>query len=479
MHQLIRKITSSIKSLFGKRQVSPFVGFFELGQDLHSFNQSAVNTAIIERKSKTTIERILSEQLISSKIQFTLQIGLVNENFYFWYRSTSADNWLNIYAGETFYFRTLAFKKQLIDYIRQHLQLKSDRRLGRLVSQITNFFYKVPEVVAISDLLRNHPRMQGETLHFLLNATNQDLNNIRRQISHIGKGHLNRGRILNPRFPKLEPLRTQLFAAMICDGHLNKRRCLHYTEKDSDRLQIVKHLISKLGDVEFSERKHSNGCTRLNLPAIIGRLLECWGMPVGDRAILNIGLPHTILKANREIKRKYLQELIPEEGSFISRDNCFRWSRTAVLDARIKSEEYSFTPRISHKHIRIISEFGNQTQRSYGKIKSKKLIRLIWGRLKNLKDSEKADLANDAKVLWKIVLANPPKLMKDEVALCNSLGIGIPYNPVVINLFDAGRVSVTWHATTASTTDGIKWALQALPHDKRKRIEVENFLATI
>ncbi len=65
------------------------------------------------------------------------------------------------------------------------------------------------------------------------------------------------------------------------------------------------------------------------------------------------------------------------------------------------------------------------------------------------------------------------------MALCNSLGIGISYNPVVINLFDTGRVSVTWHATTASTTDGIKWALQALPHDKRKRIEVENFLATI
>ena len=65
------------------------------------------------------------------------------------------------------------------------------------------------------------------------------------------------------------------------------------------------------------------------------------------------------------------------------------------------------------------------------------------------------------------------------MALCKSLGIEISNNPVVINLFETGRVSVTWHATTATTIDGIKWALQALPHDKRKRIEVEKFLATI
>ena len=65
------------------------------------------------------------------------------------------------------------------------------------------------------------------------------------------------------------------------------------------------------------------------------------------------------------------------------------------------------------------------------------------------------------------------------MALCKSLGIEISNNPVVINLFETGRVSVTWHATTATTIDGIKCALQALPHDKRKRIEVEKFLATI
>ena len=97
MHQLIGKITSNKKSLFDNSQDSPFVGFFELGQDLHSFIQSAVNTAIIEEESKATIERILSEQLISSKTQIKLRIGLINGNFYFWYRNISADNWLNIY----------------------------------------------------------------------------------------------------------------------------------------------------------------------------------------------------------------------------------------------------------------------------------------------------------------------------------------------------------------------------------------------
>lgn len=460
-------------------QVSPFVVFFELGQHFHALYQQTTNITKAGKENKSYIERILSEKLISSKMHFTLRIGLINTVLFLWYRKTCPDDWLNLFARETFYFRTHAYKKQLIDKSRKHLELKSDRSLSRLVSQITDFSYKIPKLVAISDLLRNHPRMQGETLHFLLDAANQDLNNIRRQISHIGKGHLNRGRILKPKFPLIEPLRTKLLASMICDGHLNKRRCLHYTEKDPDRLRIIKCYIKELGDVEFSELQHSNGCTRLNLPAIIGRLLERWGMPVGDRAILNLGLPHTILEANHEIKRIYLQELIPEESSFITRDNCFRWSRTAVLDAGPKSEKYSFVSKIGQKHLAIISKFGSQTQRSFGNNQSRKVIRLIWGHLRTIADSEMKGFAHDAKVLQKVVLANPPKLMRDEVALCKSLGIEISNNPVVLNLFETGRVSVTWHATTASTTDGIKWALQALPHDLRKRIKVEKFLASI
>lgn len=81
-----------------------------------------------------------------------------------------------------------------------------------------------------------------------------------------------------------------------------------------------------------------------------------------------------------------------------------------------------------------------------------------------------------AKELQIIIFTNPPKLLEDEINLCKSLGIEITHRPVVINLFDSGRVSVTWHATTASITDSIKWALQALPNDRRKRIEVEKFL---
>ncbi len=85
---------------------------------------------------------------------------------------------------------------------------------------------------------------------------------------------------------------------------------------------------------------------------------------------------------------------------------------------------------------------------------------------------------NDAKKLKTIVLTNPPKLLEDEVNLCKSLGIEITHNPVVINLFDSGRVSVTRQATTASITNSLKWALQALPNDRRKRIEVKKFLSS-
>ncbi|MHA2405958.1 MAG: hypothetical protein ACXACH_04320 [Candidatus Hermodarchaeia archaeon] len=391
----------------------------------------------------------------------------------------SSDSWLNIFAHEMFYFRSLHFKKLLIDMARQHLQMRSDRELGRLIGRITEFKHRIPKVCAITDLLRNHPRMQGETIHFLLDATNQDLNEIREQISHVGKGSRKRGRVLNPKFPKIEPLRTQLLASMICDGHLNERRCLHYTEKNSDRLKIVKQFLTKLGDVEFSELVHSRGCTRINLPAIIGRLLEYWGMPVGDRTISNNGLPHTILKAENEIKRIYLQELIPEEGSFITRDSCFRWSRTIVLKAGVKAKKYSFKSKLSRKDVKLISTLGKATQISFGTDEVRKVIRLIWGDLKRLASSERKSLANDANELRKIVLANPPKLLEDEVELCNSLGIEIRYNPIVINVFCTGRVSVTWQATTASIADGINWALQALPHDKRKRIEVKRFLARI
>lgn len=423
------------------------------------------------------IEHSLNERLQLDMEYHEICIGSVNDTLYFWRRDINSDSWLNIYANETVYFRRLGDKQHLIDETRCHLGIKSDRSLGRLINQITRYPRKVPQIHVISDLVRNHPRVLGETLHFLLDASEQMLADIQTQIFHIGKGHLGRGRILNPRFPPIEPLRTRLLATMFCDGHLNVRRCLHYTENNPERREIVLKLVKQLGDVEYSI-VNNRGSIRLNFPAVLGRLLEYWGLPVGDKVLQNIGLPPTITRGSPTLKRIYLQELIPEEGSFISRDSCFRWSRSVVLISGPKGEKYDFKPKINEECIQLISKFGTPMKCTFGGDKARTVIRLIWGTLLDIKESRSKLISDTAEKLEKKVLSTPPQLLEDEVALCKGLGIEISHGPVVVNSFESGRISVTWHAVTASIADSVLWAKLAPPRDERKRALVDEMLSS-
>lgn len=70
-------------------------------------------------------------------------------------------------------------------------------------------------------------------------------------------------------------------------------------------------------------------------------------------------------------------------------------------------------------------------------------------------------------------MANPCKLIYDEVELAKSLGIEIDLHPNRVNIFEeTGRVSVQWVARTIGYDAAIRWALLAPPNDKRKRASV-------
>ena len=74
---------------------------------------------------------------------------------------------------------------------------------------------------------------------------------------------------------------------------------------------------------------------------------------------------------------------------------------------------------------------------------------------------------------------NPCRLLDDEVRLARSLGISMSKRIKEINIFNSGRVSVTWYVRTRKQEDTINWALLALPAAGYKRKEVKRWLALL
>lgn len=219
--------------------------------------------------------------------------------------------------------------------------------------------------------------------------------------------------------------------------------------------------------------------TEIQYPKIIGQLFEQWRMPIGDRAIQNMGLPTNITQGNRDIKIAYIREFIPEDGSFDSGDDIkgrFRWARTVVLDAGPKNDMYGPVSQLTKENRDLIRQYGTEKTVFFQPDIPSTHIRLSWKTLQELKDSQVPQERKTAERLIKIIEGNPSNLLEDEKRLCESFGFRIRRKPVAICLWSSRRTKLIWEAGTANISSALKWAHLAPPNDTRKHAKVEDWL---
>lgn len=407
-----------------------------------------------------------------------LRIGIINSILYIWEKDENPDNWLNIYAGEHFHFHSPKAKRNLVETIRRHLLIQK-QGLSRLISLLNNrqttTYHPASRIQALH---YRHSYLLGSSLHFLLDVVGLGLGDIR--LARIGRGSQGYGYIYEPRFPygeELNEFRARALAIILSDGSIDTAGILTYAENSRSRRIYVKKLFcSALGQIDTNEK----GC-RLRFPAVVGRIMHRWGVPLGDKILHAARLPFNMVNQNVQVCCAYLQEVIPEDGAFGVYGNRARFciGRTKILDAGDKSEQYNFTSLISEemKELFSILAIKNHRKKEHDTI-AHFVKSLPWGKLKELsKSSQSPQEAEKIKQLRLLIRNNPPELLVDERSMIESLGIKCRMNPLRITLFETGRISVSWELITKRRSEALKWALMAPPSNGRKRKLVEQWLS--
>jgi hypothetical protein len=241
-------------------------------------------------------------------------------------------------------------------------------------------------------------------------------------------------------------------------------------------LKRVRELIRTVGEVKYHLFPKSEKTMYIIFPVIIGRLLEQWGMPIGDKALQEVRIPSYIMMGPTHLKRIYFSEMIPEDGSFSKKprnEGLFEWSRSVVLFDFVKGEKYGFVQKLSFNEIEFIRKHGKETT-LFG---SESVIRLKWNYLKELVASNDIEIAATAGKIIQIVYENPPSILEDEIILAESLGINLSQWISKINFFQrTKRVSVQWSISTSNRKNTIRFGILAPPNSEEKNTAFESWL---
>ncbi len=436
-------------------------------------------------KHRETIETRLN-QITPQEPHQTLKIATDLDTLYIWRKNTDPDHWPNTYQHELFYL-TPGTKQQLINQAKQHLNT-SHQGLAQLAIQTTQHPTKDTKTRPIPhDLFseKHSQYLRGETLHILLDATGKTIHQIQPHITRIGRiGNQQQvGGIKNPQFPTgetLNQLRARLYAITASDGHIVRTiHSLNYLDSDPLRVEYVKQLFKQLGNIHYNQENRPDGRIRLTMASVAGRLLNHWGIPMGDKALHpNFRLPKTIREGTSKTRAAYLQELTPEDGYFYKQSYfIFGVKRATILDAGDKAEQYHFTPKITSEQKDFLQEHGIKEITKIRDDKPRTRYKLTKTRLHELQEkAPHPQIRQTAKQLTQTIHQNPCKLLEDEKTLCQSLGIHMRRFFREIILHETDRVSVIWEIYTKSKKDTQKWATIAPPSSGPKRKAVEQWL---
>lgn len=437
------------------------------------------------RKQRNEVETLLNQHIpLDDQPHTRIRVGIHNHTLYLYHHRTNPNDWLTLLNHEYFYFDTIETKCYFMDQVRRYLNT-TDPGLSSLIQQLTDHpgTPQHPKSI-LSDISRLRPYFVGASLNFLLDASGLDFDQIHLFITRLGRDTQGDGRggIYNPIFIKNEErdtFRARLTAIALSDGHIHhETKQFTYIEKDPERRNYVWNLMKQLGDVYITEEQ-TPGAYRLNMPVVVGRLLESWEIPSGDKHLSpKYRLPEIIRNGQDQVKCAYLAEVIPEDGYFHTHGRAiFGIKRAQILNAGPKAENYKFKPKISRELQKFIKQNGEKRIHQIRNEPPREETVLVWGRIKKLEKSTNSEVSNTAKQLRETIEQNPCQLLEDEIAILKTLKISMSKKPKEIHLQPSGRISMVWETYTTKEKDAQRFAQIALPSSNPKRRSVENWLA--
>ncbi len=424
----------------------------------------------ILQENREEIEESAREQLGLKRTDRSVRIGIVDERVYTWNPDMTPNDMLNAWSDQYFYFNRSDHARLVIE-VREKLQLEGSdydrmQHLNELIRQVvsSDSTNQIRPRIKKSE----SARMMGDVLHLSCDMLGVSPRSLEDEIEKVtGKnGH---GGILNPRLlrgDELEILRARLGAAVNSDCWLGEDGRLQYQESSLDRIGIVEHQFQQLGDISFElVQNDANESLRAWLPRPMGNAFIYWGFTFGDKPMQNERLSELIREGSLESGIAYLEDLISEEGSFEPYAG-FRWSRTIVLVAGSNDTKYRLEPKFNQDEIEFLKgmeDVRRDTDRGHIFIPISKIAQL------------ESDIAEK---ISSVVERNRSKLIDDEAALAQRVGIGMHIYPEYITIYEeTGRISLKWVAKAKGKDDAIRWGLLAPPNDPRKCKKVQKWLA--
>jgi hypothetical protein len=373
------------------------------------------------------------------------------------------------YGDQYFYFSDENALQTLIESAARELNLDS----------LTE---AIPQLLARSQMLgldashftHGAQRITGESLSFLWDILGLPIGDLEGRIVKI-TGANGQGGIFRPKFlsgMKLEIQRARLIGIAVSDCHIPPSGSLHLCEESLDRINRVKELLDSFG-VAYSETsvRRRKGDFEFYIASPLTKALQFWGIPPGDRTILNYGMPAEALDWSPDAKRGYLQEMFAQEGN-VDKNGVINWARSHALYDEKKGTRYRFQSKLSEKAMDFI--IWSKRMRHHHGIVNEKSIPI--GTLRRLSEKEEAD-SRIASELLEVIQSYRNKLIDDETSIVKHLGIDVSLKPVRISYFEKScRITVRWQARIFGYESKLRSALILAPNHDVKLREITNWL---
>ncbi|TET07933.1 MAG: hypothetical protein E3J86_11730 [Candidatus Thorarchaeota archaeon] len=396
--------------------------------------------------------------------------GIVGDRNYLWIQEK--DSLLSAFGKQYFYF------KRMQDLERIFEEAASQLELGTMVEAVHHIYQLSKQFTEIERefIAKDNPRISGSSLHLLCDIAGIPIIQLEGRIVKIC-GANGQGGIKNPRFPvadELEVLKARMIGIAVSDCHLPKSGSLELFEGSLDRIDRVKKLLDNFG-VTFSTDSlvKRKGDYAFYIASPMLGALEYWGIPTGDRTILNYGLPDEFQHWSTFAKCGYMQEMLAQEGH-VDKNGVIRWPRSHALFDGNKGPRMGFKSRISQDVLKFLRH-SREMHKHRGIVTEQSIA---VGRLDLLKESTDIHLSSIANELSNVIWNYRNRLIDDETKIAESLGINISLKPVRISYFEkSDRVSVKWQARVKGYKSKIKSALIIRPNFDTKETVLSEWLA--
>ncbi len=446
------------------------VQYADFSSEIDSKQSAELNSFI--QSNRREIEESLTQKLDLEHNR--ARVAYIDGRMYTWIPKNRSDEMVSAYETEFYYFKDGKEVVRIVDEFRNQFGLRGSphESLKHMNGIVKQFQAGKEESLArkrpISEMSR---RLEGEVVRFYLDTTDRRLSDLEGRVTKV-TGVNGQAGIENPKFPEgkeLEVLKARLASIIASDCHLRESGRITYNEEHLERIDRVQEILSHFGDIKLRPKLRP-GSYEVHFQNQIGLMMIHEGMTPGNKTIQNPRLPEGHLNWSEEARCAYLEELIPEDGSFDS-TGYFSWSRHVALYIKNEQNKFGFQSKVGPEEISLVENSGGYTDG---------LVEQSWisfNALTNLQESDDLDVARAARNLVSAVDANRSNLVDDESAVAESLGIKITVKPDLIRYYPTGeKVSVRWRATTASKEDTVQWMRMCPPNDELKRSKAETWL---